>query len=214
LQAVAAEALGNWQAAGLNANQLAMLQGAQFEVTNLPTGWLGESLGNVVMIDATADGHGWSVGGPMAGQVDLLTVVEHEMGHLLGFSDVATGPGSANLMSESLGTGMRRGPDGSVSLGSTPTGIVTSADLVTSGDREGAVFVTGGNRDGTEPALPDGRGSFDWSSIDRFFAAGPQVEDAGPDAALINRLANGGWQHDAGSGQIQEERDDFFAASV
>src|SRR5262249_3746092 len=113
LQAVAAEALGNWQAAGLNASQLALLQGAQFDVTSLPSGWLGESLGNVVLIDATADGHGWSVGGPVAGQVDLLTVVEHEMGHLLGLSDVTAGA-SSNLMSQTLAPGMRRAPDGSL----------------------------------------------------------------------------------------------------
>jgi hypothetical protein len=112
LQAVAAEALGNWQAAGLSASQLALLQGAQFEVTNLPSGWLGESLGNVVLIDATADGYGWFMdptASPSANQVDLLTVVMHEMGHALGLPDITT-PGSTDLMAQALAAGIRRLP--------------------------------------------------------------------------------------------------------
>jgi uncharacterized protein (TIGR03118 family) len=205
LQAVAAEALGNWQAAGLNASQLAMLQGAQFDVTNLPSGWLGESLGNVVLIDATADGHGWSVDGPVVGQVDLLTVVEHEMGHLLGLSDVNAGAGSANLMSETLAPGMRRGPDGTVSL-ADPTGgmpsIITppsvSVAALSSADSE----ATGRGADAS---------AVNWPSLDRYFAGSPQV-DAVPDGIVDGRVATSTWHDDAG--QIQEERDDFFAASA
>jgi hypothetical protein len=204
LQAVTAEALGNWQAAGLSASQLAMLQGAQFDVTNLPSGWLGESLGNVIMIDATADGHGWSVGGPMAGQVDLLTVVEHEMGHLLGLSDVTAGAGSANLMSETLAPGMRRGPDGNVSL-ADPSGasIITSPSVslaaLSSADTEST-------RRGADTP------NTNWSSLDRYFAASLQVNDAVPDGIVDGRLATSTWRDNAETGQIQEERDDFFAA--
>jgi hypothetical protein len=200
LQAVAAEALGNWQAAGLNASQLALLQGAQFEVTSLPSGWLGESLGNVVLIDASADGHGWSVGGPVAGQVDLLTVVEHEMGHLLGLSDVTAGAGS-NLMSETLGPGMRRAVDGGVlasGVASAPRG--TDLAALSSADTASADRGAGAN-------LP----VMDWSSLDHFFAAGSQVDDVVPDGMVAGRLATSTWHDDAATGQIQEERDDFFA---
>jgi DNA-binding beta-propeller fold protein YncE len=202
LQMVAAEALGNWQAAGLNASQLALLQGAQFEVTSLPSGWLGESLGNVVLIDAKADGHGWSIGGPMAGQVDLLTVVEHEMGHLLGLSDVSAG--SANLMSETLAPGMRRAVDGNVSfadpISGTPS-IITpppvSVAALSSPDSEATV------RGADTPSI-------NWSSLDHYFAVSPQADDAVPDGIVDGQVATSTWHDDAG-GQIQEERDDFFA---
>jgi hypothetical protein len=203
LQTVAAEALGNWQAAGLSAGQLALLQGAQFDVANLPSGWLGESLGNVVLIDATADGHGWSVGGPVAGQVDLLTVVEHEMGHLLGLSDVTAGAG---IMSEALAPGMRRGVDGNVSLADPSGGmpsIITlpsvSVAALSSADSE----ATGRSADTS---------GINWSNLDRYFAVSPQVDDAVPDGIVDGRLATSTW-HDVGSDQIQDERDDFFAAA-
>jgi hypothetical protein len=204
LQMAATEALGNWQAAGLSASQLALLQGAQFDVTSLPSGWLGESLGNVVLIDATADGHGWSVGGPVAGQVDLLTVVEHEMGHLLGLSDVTAG--SANLMSETLAPGMRRAVDGNVSFadptGGTPS-VVTLPSVSLAALSSADTQATGRGAD-----TPN----INWSSLDRYFAASPQVDDAVPDAMVDGRVATSTWRDNAETGQIQEERDDFFAA--
>ena len=40
------------------------------------------------------------------GKVDLLTVVTHELGHVLGYED----SGTNGLMAEYLGTGMRRVP--------------------------------------------------------------------------------------------------------
>jgi hypothetical protein len=177
-----------------------MLQGAQFEVTNLPSGWLGESLGNVVLIDATADGHGWSLGGPVAGQVDLLTVVEHEMGHLLGLSDVT---GGAGLMSETLAPGMRRAVDGNVSL-ADPTGasVITSPSVSVAALSSADAEATG--RGANTPSVI-------WSSLDRYFTASPQVGDAVPDNLVNARLAST-WHDQAGSGPIQEERDDFFAA--
>src|SRR5207253_4771870 len=43
---------------------------------------------------------------PAYGKVDLLTVVAHELGHVLGYEDA----GSEGLMAEYLGTGVRRVP--------------------------------------------------------------------------------------------------------
>jgi hypothetical protein len=51
-----------------------------------------------------------------------------------------------------------------------------------------------------------------WSSLDRYFAASPQVDDAVPDVIVDGRLATSTWHGDAGTVQIQEDRDDFFAA--
>jgi hypothetical protein len=50
-----------------------------------------------------------ATGGAAAGHIDLLTVVEHELGHIIGLPDTG-GPG---VMEEALDTGERRLPDAS-----------------------------------------------------------------------------------------------------
>jgi hypothetical protein len=57
---------------------------AIFEVSDLRGLALGEELDNTVLIDATAAGHGWSLTGEI-GKMDLLVVVMHELGHVMGF---------------------------------------------------------------------------------------------------------------------------------
>ena len=47
-------------------------------------------------------------GGPAAGKMDLLTVVEHELGHELGLNDVDPGTHPGDLMASTLPTGTRR----------------------------------------------------------------------------------------------------------
>jgi hypothetical protein len=73
-----------------------------------------------VWIDRTAAGYGWFIdptvaddsafpaapGSPAYGKVDLLTVVEHELGHVLGLEDTT----EDGLMGIFLGTGVRRVP--------------------------------------------------------------------------------------------------------
>jgi hypothetical protein len=112
LASVATAAEQRWQAAGLSAAQLAPLQGLQLVVASLPPGMLGEYTPGTIYVDATADGYGWNLNptaSPTSSQVDLLTVVMHEMGHALGLPDIAT-PGSTDLMAEALAPGMRRLP--------------------------------------------------------------------------------------------------------
>jgi hypothetical protein len=74
-----------------------------------------------VTIDPTAAGYGWFVdatpaadseflatpGSPAYGRMDLLTVVEHELGHVLGLQH---SPIPGDVMDESLPTGVRRQP--------------------------------------------------------------------------------------------------------
>jgi hypothetical protein len=105
----------------------AALAGVKVEVANLSGKTLGEALGNTIWIDNNAAGYGWFVdptpaddtefvkqsgSGSLAGQkgtsaatrVDLLTTVMHEMGHVLGYNDDATG----DLMDGALPIGIRR----------------------------------------------------------------------------------------------------------
>ena len=98
----------------------------QFVISDLPGSYLGEAEGNLIYIDSNAAGHGWFVDPTPAldeeftpsnqqlravdpravDRIDLLTVVEHELGHIAGLGDLDA---SVNdLMSGLLGTGIRR----------------------------------------------------------------------------------------------------------
>jgi len=95
LQAAAAEAAARWTAAGLTAPQAATLADVQYAVADLGGTYLGlaNPAANTVRIDDDAAMIGWSrVAGPLSlddgpitkDGVSLLTVVMHELGHLLG----------------------------------------------------------------------------------------------------------------------------------
>jgi phosphotransferase system IIA component len=126
----AAEA--RWAQAGYPASYF---QGIRFQITNFGDHILGyaDVHDKVISIDAGADGQGWFVdpapmtdyafqfkanstdlqavpGGYATSHMDLLTVVEHELGHFLGSRDVTSGPDS--LMTQDLEAGMRRLPPG------------------------------------------------------------------------------------------------------
>jgi hypothetical protein len=95
---------------GLGANdpRLALLADTRVGTVNLPANEIGHAEGNVILLDADAAGHGWFIDvSPMQssefsvrldrnvfgaarsseafGRMDLLTVLLHEIGHVLGF---------------------------------------------------------------------------------------------------------------------------------
>ena len=139
LAPVAQEAVAIWAATGLSAAQVDSLNAVQYHIGTLGGGVLGlTGLGaQVVSLDATADGYGWfldsmpgddsafgnvvapfelqaSLGSPAFGRMDLLTVVEHELGHVLGLSDLDPQSVPHDLMTETLATGVRRLPTTSI----------------------------------------------------------------------------------------------------
>jgi hypothetical protein len=109
VQALIPDAIAGWQAAGLNEIGVRLLQQVQIEVAGLGGNILGQEDSGTIQINATAAGYNWYVnaGSPAADQVDLLTVLEHELGHVLGLPDNGQ---VGDLMDISLGLGVRRAP--------------------------------------------------------------------------------------------------------
>ncbi len=128
LAPVVAEALRSWTAVWAeDAEALARLAEATFAITDLPGAVLGETIGTAVLIDTDGAGCGWYVdatpgdaaefaaagpsvlaapdAGHAAGRFDLLTVITHELGHVLGCADVSPSP--ETLMSAELDPGVR-----------------------------------------------------------------------------------------------------------
>ncbi|HEX8198869.1 MAG TPA: hypothetical protein VF590_00135, partial [Isosphaeraceae bacterium] len=108
-----------------------LLAGVTFEVADLPGTGLGLAIADTIRIDPTAAGFGWFIDAtPLddsefltAGatgnhlvnvpdlarrHIDLLTVVLHELGHVLGLGDLDAHEHPDDLLSETLPPGIRR----------------------------------------------------------------------------------------------------------
>jgi len=124
VQTILDAAVARWEKMGVSAG---LLGSVQISLTDLPGQAFARTGLNSILIDPTAAGVGWFVdatpaadsefsirgGGrgllaptdsDVAGRIDLLTVVMHELGHVLGLDHQ---PG---LMNDSLGTGVRHLP--------------------------------------------------------------------------------------------------------
>jgi hypothetical protein len=123
-------AIARYVSAGLPADIAARMEQVQVVVTNLPGAVLGEEIGNTIYLNSNAAGHGWfidptpatdeaftqlgstgelqAVDPQAVDRIDLLTVVEHELGHVAGLGDLS--PSATSLMGEVLPTGVRRLP--------------------------------------------------------------------------------------------------------
>jgi hypothetical protein len=134
LEPLIEEAAARWIAAGADAEELAdILDGVQWQVVDLPRSLLGLTAENRVYFDVNAAGYGWFIDATPSGDseftvhvadtelqaegasaavgaADLLTVVTHEMGHLLGLPDLTGSANQHNLMFGTIGLGTRRIP--------------------------------------------------------------------------------------------------------
>lgn len=122
-----------WMMSGVDANGLAVaLDEVQFRIEDLQGLALGQTDAHTIWLDSDAAGWGWfidptpwqneeyrrSPDGSLTarqssqafGQMDLLTAVRHEMGHVLGYSHTQADDGHAELMDASLAAGVRKLP--------------------------------------------------------------------------------------------------------
>lgn len=116
LESVAKQAVDYWAAQGISADQIADLQSAQFGISDLGEGNFALAVPNdhKVVIDDDGSGHGWisdelivASSGDLTkvGRIDLLIVVIHEFGHILGRENERSG-----IMCNSLRDGPGLGP--------------------------------------------------------------------------------------------------------
>jgi hypothetical protein len=130
LQPILAQAIAQWADTRLVTDAgLERLDQVTVQFSDLPGLTLGEASASTIQLDLDAAGFGWfadptpgdnrefvPAGGELlatatagaAGHMDLLTVVLHELGHVLGFPDLPTQ--SPNVMAETLEPGARRLP--------------------------------------------------------------------------------------------------------
>jgi hypothetical protein len=114
LAPVVDEAIDRWYAAGVSADRLQVLRDVRLRVQDMPSPYLGLTVGDQVWISRNAAGYGWftNPGDDQAfttGQVhgmDLLTTVMHEFGHVLGYDH----DDGVTAMAEDLLPGTRRNP--------------------------------------------------------------------------------------------------------
>jgi hypothetical protein len=138
---VVREAEALWLQTGLSPAQRAALEGVQASIADLPAGFVAMTSGSEIWIDARAAGYGWFADpmpmnrraftrldgefvalrtGRAWGRMDLLTVVAHELGHVLGLPDEADADDPNGLMAVTLAAGVRRLPASASGLVSSP----------------------------------------------------------------------------------------------
>ncbi len=127
LLAIADEARSRWQIAGYAGTSLDTIQ---FRIANLQNGMLGLAGDNIIWIDDDAAMAGWFIDSSpadddeydrngleliartdslAASRVDLLTVLIHEIGHLIGL-DQRHADDATSVLLEDLGSSTRRLP--------------------------------------------------------------------------------------------------------
>jgi hypothetical protein len=147
LAPIVSAAIQRWAAAGLDVSHLNMMQQATVTIADLGGDYLGLAYPEFhgIRIDDDAAGYGWFVDATprddlefaqrgdkrVRGRLDLLSVVAHELGHLVGLDDDHAAGHATDVMGDSLAAGVRRTPTaGDVKCaGIDPSFLVIPDDL-------------------------------------------------------------------------------------
>lgn len=130
LEKLADAAVARWKDAGISDEQAAFLDDIRIEVVDLTGSSLGAAEGTTIYLDWNAAGYDWFIDetpfedeefefaqsttvfrdldGPARYGIDLITVLSHEMGHVLGLEDIQAISGANSLMYSTLDEGVRR----------------------------------------------------------------------------------------------------------
>ncbi|MCL4179348.1 MAG: calcium-binding protein, partial [Verrucomicrobia bacterium] len=164
LLAILAEATGQWAEQFANASLTARLGQVRVEIADLPGQALAEVRGEVILLDTDAAGLGWFIdlspadssefrqdpetglwlasgGSPADGKADLLSVLVHELGHVIGFEDIDLHLAPAGVMTATLSAGQRRLVGESGGLVTEPAfafGTISGANLLVGYEGGGA----------------------------------------------------------------------------
>ncbi len=141
LDSLVAAAIARWEATGLTAAQVSLLQGVTFTIEDLSGWYLGSAGDGVVTLDSNAAGNSWFIDatpfddgefsgtgtdlqatatGGARGRIDALTTIMHELGHQLGLDDSYMSADSANLMYGWINQSERRLPAAGQAEGADP----------------------------------------------------------------------------------------------
>jgi VCBS repeat-containing protein len=217
LDAAVAAAIGQWALAGASASQLAALHSAVVTVADLPDNVLGQENSGHIQIDTDAAGNGWFIDptpngnsefahaanaagtdlytdptNGAAGHMDLVTVVAHELGHVLGMPD-ETDPATANdLMYINLVDGERRLPDASDVTQASDTAVAENIEAALPSSAQAAAgtpIVTGTPANDTIDAGHGGNILFGGGGADNF-VFGPSTPLNAPTPAQVTHVAD------------------------
>ncbi|MCB1087986.1 MAG: LEPR-XLL domain-containing protein, partial [Verrucomicrobiae bacterium] len=167
LDMIAQVATQRWIESGVDASQLAALSSISYQIADLPATQLGTASGWVITIDVNAWGQGWFVDatpndnsefeiavsdtlfktnqGAASEGIDLLSVILHEQGHVLGLRDALSPAETDNVMYQGFGPGQRRLPSAGQATGAIP-GSYNEAELATFTP---TIFTDGGSGTGS-----------------------------------------------------------------
>lgn len=116
LQSVVMQAIAEWRAEGIDPLVLKAAAHVPVQFRDLPGAQLGHAGEEGIWIDQDAAGWGWSTNpNASANHHDLLTVVTHELGHVIGF-DHDDAEGGHHVMNATLTPGERRGPEAALGV--------------------------------------------------------------------------------------------------